>query len=416
MNAAATNDTAGFPCRLCGRALRHTLVDLGMSPLCEAFLRAEELNEMEPYYPLRVWLCESCLLAQVEPYVAPAEIFRDYAYFSSYSTSWVDHARTYADRMTRTLELGASSFVVELASNDGYLLQHFVPLNVPALGIDPAANVADAARRRGVETLTEFFDPDVARRVVAERGNADLVVANNVLAHVPALNDFVTGIRLLLAPTGVATLEVPHLVRLVEGLQFDTIYHEHYSYFSFHTLVTLFERNGLQVFDVEELASHGGSLRVFVRHPRGEPTREVEDLLQRERAGGYDRVAGYDGFAARVAEARWRLLEVLIEHRRSGKRVAAYGAPGKGNTLLNYCGIRGDLIEYTVDRNPHKQGKFLPGTHIPIHAPDRIAETRPDEILILPWNLKREIAAQLEYVRDWGGRLLVPIPQPEFVT
>jgi predicted TPR repeat methyltransferase len=400
-------------CRLCGTGLEHTVVDLGMSPLCESFLTAEELNEMEAFYPLHVRICGECLLAQLEAYVAAETIFRHYAYFSSYSTSWVEHARTYAERMTERLGLGPESLVVELASNDGYLLQHFVAHGIPSLGIDPAANVAEAARARGVETLVEFFDPRLASELAESGRRADLIVANNVLAQVPSLNDFVEGMRILLAPEGTATIEVPHLVRLVEGLQFDTIYHEHYSYFSFHSLVELFGRNDLEVFDVEELPSHGGSLRVFVRHPQGSAEPPVETLLAAERAGGYDRIDGYTGFGARVAETKWRLLELLIGLRREGASVVGYGAPGKGNTLLNYCGIRTDLLDYTVDRNPLKHGRFLPGTHIPIHPPERIAETKPDYVLILPWNLKREIAAQLEYVRDWGGRLVVPIPEPE---
>jgi SAM-dependent methyltransferase len=389
-----------------------------MSPLCESFLAAEELNRMEPFYPLHVRICEECLLVQLETYVPAEEIFGgDYAYFSAYSDSWVEHARVYAEAMTERLGLAADSLVVELASNDGYLLQHFVRAGIPALGIDPAANVAEAARGRGVETLVDFFGEELAERLAGERGCADLIVANNVLAHVPDVNDFVAGIGALLAPEGVATIEVPHLVRLIEELQFDTIYHEHYSYFSLHTLVRLFAAHSLQVFDVEELPSHGGSLRVFVRHADGDgPEPVVEALLQREREGGYDTLEGYLGFGERVAETKWRLLELLIDLRRQGKRVSGYGAPGKGNTLLNYCGIRTDLLDYTVDRNPGKHGKFLPGTHIPIHPPEHIAETRPDYVLILPWNLKREIAAQLAYVRDWGARLIVPIPRPEVLT
>ncbi len=388
-----------------------------MSPLCESFLEAEQLNRMEPFYPLHVRICEGCLLAQLETYVTAAEIFGgDYAYFSAYSDSWVEHARVYAERMTKRLALSPKSLVVELASNDGYLLQHFVGSGIPVLGIDPARNVADAARRRRVETLVEFFGVELAERLVPERGQADLIVANNVLAHVPEVNEFVEGMCILLAPEGVATIEVPHLVRLIERLQFDTIYHEHYSYFSFHTLVRLFAEHGLQVFDVEELPSHGGSLRVFVRHPAGEPEDAVEAVLEREREDGYDSLQGYRGFGERVAETKRRLLELLIEVRDEGKRIAGYGAPGKGNTLLNYCGIRTDLLEYTVDRNPGKHGKFLPGTHIPVHPPERIAETRPDYVLILPWNLKREIAAQLDYVGDWGGRLIVPIPAPEVIA
>jgi SAM-dependent methyltransferase len=414
VQATATTPTTLPPCRLCGAGLRRTFVDLGMSPPCESFLAAEDLNRMEPFYPLHVRICEDCLLVQLETYVPAEEIFGgDYAYFSAYSDSWVEHARRYAERMRERLGLTADSLVVELASNDGYLLQHFVARGIPVLGIDPARNVAEAARGRGVETLVDFFGAELAERVVAERGAADLVVANNVVAHVPDVNDFVEGMRVLLAPEGVATIEVPHLVRLIESNQFDTIYHEHYSYFSFHVLVRLFAEHDLQVFDVEELPSHGGSLRVFVRHSDGDAEESVGALLERERAGGYDRLEGYEGFGEQVAETKRRLLELLIGLRDDGKRIAGYGAPGKGNTLLNYCGIRADFVEYTVDRNPGKHGKFLPGTHIPIHPPERIAETKPDYVLILPWNLKREIAAQLEYVCEWGGRLIVPIPEPE---
>jgi SAM-dependent methyltransferase len=402
-------------CRICGRALEHTFVDLGMSPLCETFLTAEQLDGVEHFYPLHVRVCDDCLLVQLEAYVPGEEIFREYAYFSAFSDSWVEHARVYTEAMIERFGLDGASLVVELASNDGYLLQHFVQRAVPALGIDPAANVAEAARERGVETIVDFFGTELANTLVAEGKRADLIAANNVLAQVPPINDFVAGIEVLLAPDGVATIEVPHLARLIEGLQFDTIYHEHYSYFSLTTMDRLFSMHGLEVFDVEELPSHGGSLRVFV-HRRGaahaiEPS--VARILGEERAAGYDSVDGYRDFGPRVAETKWRLLELLTRLRREGARVVGYGAPGKGNTLLNYCGIRTDFLDYTVDRNPYKHGRFLPGTHIPIHPPERIAETKPDYVLILPWNLKKEIAAQLEYIREWGGQLVVPIPEPE---
>jgi C-methyltransferase C-terminal domain/Putative zinc binding domain/Methyltransferase domain len=403
-------------CRLCGAQLRRTFVDLGMSPLCENFLDADDLERAEPFYPLHVRICDECLLVQLDAYVAAAEIFGgDYAYFSAYSSSWVEHARVYANRIIERLGLSGRSLVVELASNDGYLLQHFRARGVSTLGVDPARNVAAAAEARGIETLVDFFEPVVAERIVAERGHPELVVANNVLAHVPDLNGFVHGLTILLASSGVATIEVPHLIKLVEGMQFDTIYHEHYSYFSLHTLVRLFAAHDLQVFDVDELASHGGSLRVFVRHPAGEPEPSVAALLGRERASGYHAIAGYEGFGARVAEVKRRLLEFLIARRDEGKQIVGYGAPGKGNTLLNYCGIRNDFLDYTVDVNPFKHGKFLPGTHIPVHPPTKLEETRPDVILILPWNLKREISTQLDYVRAWGGRLAVPIPVPEIL-
>ena len=402
-------------CRLCGSTLRRTFVDLGMSPLCETYLTVDQLDGVEHFYPLHVRICDECLLVQLEDYVPADEIFREYAYFSAYSDSWVEHARVYAEAMIDRLGLDRDSLVVELASNDGYLLQHFVRQGVPVLGIDPAANVAAHARERGVETLVEFFESELAGRLVADGRNADLIVANNVLAQVPPLNDFVAGIEILLAPEGVATIEVPHLARLIEGLQFDTIYHEHFSYFSLTTLNRLFSIHGLEVFDVEELPSHGGSLRVYVQRAGApQPAREnVARVLADERASGYDVVEGYRDFAGKVAETKWALLELLIGLRREGARIVGYGAPGKGNTLLNYCGIRTDLLDYTVDRNPYKPGRFLPGTHIPIFPPERIAQTRPDYVLILPWNLKKEIAQQLDYVREWGSRLIVPIPRPE---
>jgi SAM-dependent methyltransferase len=417
--ATVSTVTPAPPCRLCGVPLRHTFVDLGMSPLCESFLTVEELDKVERFYPLHVRICEDCLLVQLEAYVPGSDIFTDYAYFSAYSDSWVEHARVYSERMIERFDLGQASLVLELASNDGYLLQHFVQRGIPALGIDPARNVVEEARARGVDTIVDFFDSRLARQLAAEGRRADLLAANNVLAQVPELNDFVAGIEIVLAENGVATIEVPHLLRLIEGLQFDTIYHEHYSYFSLTTMVRLFADHGLEVFDVEELPSHGGSLRVFVQR-RGSAARRVEDrvgqLLERERAGGYDSLAGYQDFGARVADVKWSLLELLIRLRREGGRVVGYGAPGKGNTLLNYCGIRTDLLEYTVDRNPHKHGKYLPGTHIPIHPPERISETRPDYILILPWNLQKEIAAQLSYGRAWGAQLIVPIPRPQVVS
>jgi SAM-dependent methyltransferase len=406
-------------CRLCGRPLARTFVDLGKSPLCESFLTTEQLDQVEPFYPLHVRICDECLLVQLEAYVPAEEIFRDYAYFSAYSESWVAHAAAYADVVAERFGLGPDSLVVELASNDGYLLQHFVQRGIPALGIDPAENVAEAARERGVETVVDFFDSRLAEQLVAEGRRPDLIAANNVLAQVPPLNDFVAGIEIVLAPHGVATIEVPHIVRLIEGLQFDTIYHEHYSYFSLTTLVRLFSDHRLEVFDVEELPSHGGSLRVYVKR-QGDDLHElspqVARVLDDERAGGYDTVDGYADFAHSVEEVKWSLLELLIGLRREGKRVVGYGAPGKGNTLLNYCGIRTDLLEYTVDRNPHKHGKHLPGTHIPIYAPSRIDESRPDYILLLPWNLKKEIMVQLSHARDWGAQLIVPIPKPEVLA
>jgi len=403
-------------CRFCSAPLRHTFVDLGMSPLCESFVAPEDLNRMEAFYPLHARVCERCFLVQLEEYVSPEEIFTEYAYFSAYSDSWVAHARDYADAMTERLGLGADSLVVELASNDGYLLQHFVAREIPVLGVEPARNVAQAAVERGVPTLVAFFGRETAERLLDERGPADLVAANNVLAQVPDLNDFVAGIAVLLAATGVATLEFPHLERLIEGNQFDTIYHEHFSYFSLHTTREIFAAHGLEVFDVEELPTHGGSLRVHARHEGGgEPSDRLLALAERERRAGVTDLAYYSSFRERVEETKRALLEFLISARREGKQVVGYGAPGKGNTLLNYCGIRTDFLDYTVDRNPYKHGRALPGTRIPIHPPERIAETRPDYILILPWNLREEIVGQLAYAREWGARFVVPIPKVEVI-
>jgi SAM-dependent methyltransferase len=409
-------ETALPSCRFCTAPLRRTFVDLGMSPLCESYVPAERLGAMEPFYPLHARICERCLLVQLEEFVAPAEIFTEYAYFSSYSDSWVAHARGYVEMAVERFGLGHDSLVVELASNDGYLLQHVVEKGIPALGIEPAANVAEAARERGIESIVEFFGRDLAARLVAEGRRADLLTANNVMAHVPDLNDFVGGMEPLLAPNGVVTIEVPHLLRLVEDNQFDTIYHEHFSYFSLLTARKVLAAHGLEVFDVDELKSHGGSLRIYAQRRstgRRAVGPNVTALLERERELGFDTLEGHSGFSARVEETKWRLLAFLIECRREGKRVAGYGAPGKGNTLLNYCGIRTDLLEFTVDRNPYKQGQFLPGTHIPIRHPEALEQARPDFILILPWNLKEEIVAQLSYTREWGARCVVPIPEVE---
>ncbi|MEW6581958.1 MAG: class I SAM-dependent methyltransferase [Actinomycetota bacterium] len=406
------------PCRFCGAPLTHTFVDLGMSPPCESFLTADQLNRMEPFYPLHVRTCGECFLVQLEEYVAPEEIFTEYAYFSSYSDSWVEHARVYAEAMAASLGLGPDSLVVELASNDGYLLQHFVRMGIPVTGVEPARNVAQAAIAKGVPTRVEFFGREAAQRMRDEGLRPDLVAANNVLAQVPDLNDFVAGIAVLIQDGGRATLEFPHLWNLIEERQFDTIYHEHFSYFSFLTTQRILRAHGLEVVDVEEIPTHGGSLRVHAE-PAGTaaaPTERVAELAEREEAAGYATMARYEAFAPAVEDTKRRLLEYLIQAKDEGRRVVGYGAPGKGNTLLNYCGIRTDLLEFTVDRNPYKHGRFLPGTHIPIHPPERIAETRPDDVLILPWNLEREIADQLAYTREWGARLVVPIPTARVVS
>jgi C-methyltransferase C-terminal domain/Putative zinc binding domain/Methyltransferase domain len=399
-------------CRFCGEPLDLTVVDLGMSPLCESFLRADQTRHMEPFFPLRVFACERCYLVQLEAFVAPDEIFTEYAYFSAYSTAWVEHARQYVEMISKRLELGADDLVVELASNDGYLLQHFVGTGIQILGIDPAANVAEAAEARGVPTLVEFFGRESAQRLVEEGKRASLILGNNVLAQVPDLNDFVAGVQVLLREDGTATFEFPHLLRLLEGLQYDTIYHEHFSYFSFATTAEIFRAHGLELYDVEELWTHGGSLRVYAQHAGGphETADAVFELLEREEREGLRSPERYAKFAEDVKESKRALLELLIGLRREGKQVVGYGAPGKGNTLLNYCGIRTDLLDYTVDRNPYKHGLFTPGTHIPIFPPEKLAETRPDYVLVLPWNLIDEIAAQLTYVAEWGGQLIVPVP------
>lgn len=412
-----------------------------MSPLCESYVSAEKLNAMEPFYPLHVYVCERCFLVQLEEYVSAEDIFRDYAYFSSYSDSWLQHASNYTGQMIERFGFSKDSHVVEIASNDGYLLQYFVAKGIPALGIEPAGNVAKVAIEKGVPTIIKFFGAETARELRSQKdlwdaarsvapsdqqqsaafsagesanGGADLLLGNNVLAQVPDLNDFVAGMKILLNSHGVITMEFPHLVRLMEDNQFDTIYHEHFSYFSFTTAERIFAAQGLTLFDVEELPTHGGSLRVYACHAGAElhpVTGRVAEMKRREDEYGLNRISAYSEFEEKVKETKRKLLEFLIDARRSGKRVVGYGAPGKGNTLLNYCGIRTDFIEFTVDRSPYKQGKYLPGTHIPIQHPDRIRETRPDYIIILPWNLKAEIAKQLEYVRSWGAKLVVPIPE-----
>lgn len=405
-------------CRFCQAPLRHTFVDLGMSPLCESYRTSDQLNQMEAFYPLHVMVCEKCFLVQLEQYVSADHIFAEYAYFSSFSDSWLKHSSNYVNMISQRLHLGSQSFVVELASNDGYLLQYFVKRDIPVLGVEPAMNVAKAAEQKGVPTLVKFFGFQTALEMVANGQMADLVIGNNVLAQVPDINDFVSGIRILLKPGGVATLEFPHLVRLMSENQYDTIYHEHFSYFSLITAEKIFSAHGLVLFDVEQIPTHGGSIRVYVRHAddQSKPvTTAVVSLRQRELTLKVDCIETYASFSEQVKESKRALLELLIRLRRQGKRIVGYGAPGKGNTLLNYCGIRTDFLAFTVDRNPYKQGRFLPGTHVPIYPPERIRETRPDYILILPWNLKTEIIAQLAYTRDWGAKFIVPIPTAEIL-
>ena len=389
-----------------------------MSPLCESYVPENKLDEAEAFYPLHVRLCDACLLVQLPAYVPGEDIFSDYAYFSSYSDSWVAHAKRYAEAMIESLRLTPDSLITEVASNDGYLLQHFLAAGIPVLGVEPAANVAEAARARGITTEVRFLGAETGREIARRHGRADLVAGNNVFAHVPDIRGFAAGLRALVKDDGTVTLEFPHLLRLIERRQYDTIYHEHFSYLSLLTSSRALETAGLRVTDVEELDTHGGSLRVYARpvESAGEPSARVKAVLAAEEAAGLHTVSGHEGFAPAVLKIKSDLLDFLLGAAREGKSVAGYGAPGKGNTLLNHCGIRTDLLSYTVDRSPVKQGKFLPGTHIPIYAPERLAETRPDYILVLPWNLREEISQQLSYVGSWGGKLVFPIPEFEIVS
>ena len=401
-------------CRFCGTQLKHTFVDLGMSPLAESWLKPSQLNRMEPFYPLHVYVCERCFLVQLEEYESPDHIFSDYAYFSSYSETWLKHAKSYVEMVIKRLGLNGRSQVVEIASNDGYLLRHFVDKKIPALGIEPAANVAKVAVERGIPTVVKFFGVDTARRLVSEGTRADLLLGNNVLAHVPALNDFVEGMKILLKPEGTLTMEFPHLMQLIDNNQFDTIYHEHFSYLSFTTVETVFAAHGLALYDVEELPTHGGSLRLYACHSEDSSrtiSERARELKAREKAAGVDRLETYLSFGERVKETKRKLLEFLIRAKREGKSIAAYGAAAKGVTLLNYCGVGADFIDYAVDLSPHKQGHFMPGVRIPIFHPDKVKEARPDYVLILAWNFKDEIMRQMACVSEWGGQFVVPIPE-----
>jgi SAM-dependent methyltransferase len=401
-------------CLFCKTELHHTFVDLGMSPPCESYRQPEQLNEMEPFYPLHVYVCEKCFLVQLQEYIRPENIFSDYAYFSSYSDSWLQHAKNYVDMAVERFQLTNQSQVVEIASNDGYLLQYFVAKGIPVLGIEPAANIAAFAIKKNIPTVVKFFGEKTAREEFDQGQQADLLIGNNVLAHTPHLNDFVKGMKILLKPQGIITMEFPHLMRLMEENQFDTIYHEHFSYFSFITVEKVFAVHGLTIFDVEELPTHGGSLRIYARHTENSDkpiSQKVLELRTTEEAAGFTRLEHYFSFGEQVKETKRKLLDFLSKAKREGKSIVGYGAPGKGNTLLNYCGIRTDFLDYTVDRNPYKQGKFLPGTHIPIFHPDKIQETKPDYVLILPWNLQHEIMTQIAYIRDWGGKFVIPIPE-----
>ena len=402
-------------CRFCQTPLEHTFVDLGMSPLCQDHVKPEELNRMEPFYPLHAYVCENCFLVQLEEFVAPSAIFNDYAYFSSYSDSWLQHANRYTDQITGKFPITSKSLVAELGSNDGYLLQYFMEKGIPVLGIEPASNVAEyAITKKGIPTEIKFFGTDTANELIAKYGKADLLIGNNVLAHVPDINDFVSGMKAFLSTDGLITMEFPHLLRLVERNQFDTIYHEHFSYLSFTTVERIFRYHGLDLFDVEELPTHGGSIRIYAKHIEDtskEISFRVGELLRREQAAGMTSLNYYKDFEGKVQNTKRKILEFLIQAKNSGKRIVGYGAPGKGNTLLNYCGVRTDFIDYTVDRNPFKQGNFLPGTLIPIFAPEKIRETKPDYVFILPWNLKEEIMETASFIQEWGGKFVVPIPE-----
>jgi len=401
-------------CRFCDTPLRHLFVSLGSSPLANSYLTKDQLYKMEPYYPLEVYVCDKCLLVQLEEFESPESIFGDYAYFSSYSESWLNHAKAYVDKMIKLFELDHRSFVIEVASNDGYLLQYFVEAGIPVLGIEPARNVAEVAIQKGISTEVLFLGSEVARDLASCGKKADLLLGNNVLAHVPDLNDFVEGLRILLKPGGVITMEFPHLMKLMEQSQFDTIYHEHFSYFSFLTVEKVFNAHGLVIFDVEELPTHGGSLRIYARHGSDDDKQvspRVSNLVRKEQKAGLDRIETYLDFNRKVKELKRDILKFLIEAKETGKTVVGYGAPAKGNTLLNYCGIKTDFIDYTVDRSSYKQGRYLPGSHIPIADPSKIKDTKPDYVFILPWNIKEEIMSQIGYIREWGGRFVVPVPK-----
>lgn len=414
-HSSPANQNTKLGCRFCGAPLSHVFVDLGMSPLCQTQVSADQLNAMEPFYPLKAYVCDSCFLVQLPAHVGGEEIFTShYPYFSSYSESWLRHVKKYSDMISQRLALNSESQVVEVASNDGYMLQFFVEKGIPALGIEPARNVAEAAIQKGVPTVIKFFGEGTAKELVEEGKQADLLAGINILAHVPDLNDFVKGLKILLKSKGVITIEFPHLMRLIEGNEFDTIYQEHYCYFSFITVQQVFAAHGLTIFDVEELQSHGGSLRIYARHTE-DNSKHIQDAVfemqNLELSAGYKKLETYNNFAAKVSETKRKLIEFLIQEKRDSKHIAGYGAPGKGVTLLNYCGIREDFIDYTVDRNPVKQNTFIPGVRIPIFSPEKIVETKPDYILILPWNLKEEIMQQLAYVRNWGAKFVVPIPE-----
>jgi 2-polyprenyl-3-methyl-5-hydroxy-6-metoxy-1,4-benzoquinol methylase len=401
-------------CRFCNQPLKYTFVDLGVSPLANSYLNEAQLQDMEPFYPLRVYVCERCYLVQLPVFQSSVEIFSDYAYFSSYSESWLQHAKNYTESMIERFGFDHESHIIEIASNDGYLLQYFKEKKIPVLGIEPAGNVAQAAKEAEIPTLVKFFGFQTATELAAEKKHADLLIGNNVFAHVPDVNDFVKGLKVILKPQGVITLEFPHLSRLVAENQFDTIYHEHFSYFSFTAAKQIFAHHGLEIFDVEELPTHGGSLRIYAHHEEDQSkvsSEHVKDLLEREDADGFQGLELYLAFDEKAKKSKRSILDFMNQSKNGGKSIVGYGAPAKGNTLLNYCGIRRDYIDFTVDLSPHKQDHFLPGTHIPVYHPDRIKETRPDYMVILPWNLKNEIMPQMAHIREWNGHFVTLIPE-----
>ncbi len=401
-------------CRFCGNQLKHTFVDLGMSPMANSYIKVDQAQNMEPFFPLHTYVCEKCFLVQLMEFESPESIFTDYAYFSSFSDSWLQHANKYVNAMISRFGFNAQSQVIEIASNDGYLLQYFKENNVPVLGIEPAENVAKTAIEKGIKTISKFFGAQTATELSEAGTQGDLLIGNNVLAHVPNVNDFVKGLKIALKPNGIVTMEFPHLMRLMEENQFDTIYHEHFSYFSFITVKAIFETQGLKMFDVDELKTHGGSLRIYACHKENN-THTVEDnvqnLINKEMEMGFNTISHYLSFSENVKETKRKILDFLVKEKRAGKTIAGYGAPAKGNTLLNYCGIRTDFIDYTVDRSPHKQDHLLPGVHIPIMGPDEISKSKPDYLVILPWNLKEEIMGQMADIRQWGGKFVVFIPE-----
>jgi len=401
-------------CRFCQSELIHSFADLGMSPNANAYVKPDHLSKMEPFYPLHAFVCDKCFLVQLEEFQTAEEIFSDYAYFSSYSESWLKHCKSYVEQMIDQFRFNADHLVMEIASNDGYLLQYFKERGVPVFGVEPAGNVAKVANDKGVTTIAKFFGTETAQELANQGKTADLLLGNNVLAHVPDLNDFVKGMKIVLKSKGIITMEFPHLMRLMEDNQFDTIYHEHFSYFSFMTVEKVFAKHGLTIFDVEQLPTHGGSLRIYGRHTEDNSkpvTDRVTTLKQKESDLKYDKIETYIHFAEQVRETKRKLLDFLIRVKRDNKTIVGYGAPAKGNTLLNYCGVRTDFLDYTVDKSPHKHGSYLPGTHIPIYHPDKIRETKPDYVLILPWNIKAEIMDQMSDVKEWGGKFVVPIPE-----